>query len=128
MTTAGVLDFPAVGFIRGDHDFTYSGDGSIGVLPAGSVVYDVMVVVTEAFNASVGNRIWIGTAASPLLFLNVSADAVLLPGAYRGIAAPGLGVAAPEGGLRVFARYYSTGDAATTGRYVAYLIYLPAMR
>lgn len=128
MTTAGVLDFPGVAFLAGARAFGYVGDGSIGVLPAGAVVYDVMVVVTEAFNAGTTNKLWLGTAASPLLFLEVDAGPVLRPGVYRGIEKAGVGVVVPPGSLRLYFRYDQTGTAATTGAAVVYVLYLPSMR
>lgn len=128
MTTAGVLDFPSVGFLAGNRVFSYVGDGSIGVLPAGSVVYDVMIVVTEEFNATGTNKLWLGTAESPLLFLEVNGTDSLMPCVCRGIEKAGLSAVIPVGGTRIFFRYDQTGDSATTGAAVAYLLYLPSMR
>ena len=123
----GQLDFPAVAFLRGEVTFDSAGTGSIGTLPVGSVVYDAMLVVTEEFNAG-GNSLWFGTAASPLLFIGFTVNGSVAPGVYHGIEKAGIAVAAPAGGLEVFLRHEQTGTDATTGRAVAYLLYLPSMR
>jgi hypothetical protein len=128
MTTAGMLDFPGVAFLSGTVAFSDTHDGSIGVLPRGALVYEAMLVVTEEFNAGTSNSIWLGTAANPSMFIGMDNGSSIPTHFCRGIEKAGLGVEAPEGGLRVFARYSQAGEPATTGRARVFLLYLPSMR
>lgn len=128
MLTAGNLDFPGVAFLAGEVSFDRDGASGFGVLPAGSLVYDAMIVITTAFNAGTVNRLMLGTAASPTLYLDVLADTSLPVGLHKAITKEAYNTLTPAGGTRVFFRTATTGTAPTTGDARAYILYLPALR
>jgi hypothetical protein len=104
-------------FLRGTFNWNDTGIGSgvvLGVLPAGAMITDIVVVVDTAFNAGTTNNLLLGTAAAGNQLATTSDTAAGSAGAKR--VTTGLTLAEPTGDQAVYVTYTQTGTAASAGK------------
>lgn len=94
----------------------------LGTLPAGSIIVDMMVKVSTAFNAATTNELTVGTAADASAILgstdidelDVDTTATFVAKGYK------VTVDTP-----LFIKYAQTGTAATAGAATIILMFVP---
>ncbi|SRR5258708_33339595 len=95
-------------------------------LPAGAVIIGTDVNVTTAFNAATTNVLSVGIEAST--YANIAASASVLAGATglkQNIVPTGTALVDLAADSQVFALYTQTGAAATAGRAIVIVKYVP---
>lgn len=112
------LEFPALGVLRNDVYWHHGTAIPLGWLPPGAAVYDVLIVVTEAFD--VPALIQVGTADAPGLFLEASESADVRRSTGTGTNLIG-GTGA---GTQIFATL--TAPGATAGRALCAVLFVPS--
>jgi len=99
-----------------------AGKVPLGTLPAGAIVIDMIVKITEAFNAATTNVLTVGTAADASAILGATDINELEVDTTETFAAKGYKVTVDT---PLFIKYAQTGTAATAGAVTVILMYIP---
>ena len=89
---------------------------AIGTLPPGALVTSTIVAVSEAFNASTGNALIVGTAGDDDALVDINGVNEGAIGSTRVAPATLAGLIAAGADTTLYAKYSQTGAAATAGR------------
>ncbi len=127
-TTARQYHQQQVHYIRRTVNFNdpgIAGGVPIGILPAGATIIDAQVVVTTAFNAATTNNLLVGTTAGGNDIIATGDSAAGTTGLKR-LASATIGVNAVRAAdTTLFAAYTQSGTAATAGRAVICIEFVP---
>lgn len=107
------------------NDTGISSGVSMGVIPAGSVIIDVVIVVTTAFNAATTNNLLVGTTAAGNDIVATADSAAGSTGLKR-LASATIGTTAYRSSDQtIYVAYTQTGTAATAGKAYVIVEYVP---